>query len=181
MCAIFSLTMSTPATPAAQADRSTPPSVDASAGGFTVRRLPGPITIDGRVWTEVQPIIGETTVRAPNGQFTLTLEESTSVEIVRFRISITEGKGTPVPLDPGDAIFVFITPDSRWIFVDPIDVIDVRDWRRYNLSTLFDVDRFVLVRAISVDGQRLFISSQPCPFDCPNSSNEYYEIGFPAI
>jgi hypothetical protein len=40
--------------------------------------------------------------------------------------------------------------------------------------------QYIIVRAISADGQRLFISRQPCPFDCQGFPNDYYEIVFPA-
>lgn len=36
-----------------------------------------------------------------NGQFTLTLEESSSDEIGRFRIFVTKGGGERVQVDPG--------------------------------------------------------------------------------
>jgi hypothetical protein len=168
------------ATARAQAvDRFQPPRVEASAPGFTVHRLSSPVTIDGQTWIAVQPIIGAQTVRAPNGEFAITLEETTSVEIVHFRILFTASGVAPVQVDPGLAVYAFITPDSRWIISGTLEVIDVKNWRKYSLSKAFNIAPYVIVRAISRDGQRLVISQQDCPFDCRNFPDQYYEIRFP--
>ena len=160
-------------------DRSQPPRVDASAGGFTVRRLDKPVTVDGRSWIAVESIYGAKPVRAPNGQFTLTLEKASEHDLVEFRVYFAEEGRARVEL-AGKAVYASITSDSRWIFIDPIDIVDVRTWRRYNLSELFKIDRYVSVQAMSADGGKLFISRQPCPFDCQGHPNDYYEITFPA-
>jgi hypothetical protein len=182
--ALTAIAMSTPSTVATQGvqriDRSQPATVVTSEGGFTVRRLSSPIAVDGRAWIAVPGISSRQTVRAPNGQFTLTLEEASADDLVRFRIYFAEEGRPRVQLDPGGAVYASITSDSRWIFIDPIDIVDVRAWRRYNLSKLFNIDRYVIVRAISADGRRLFISRQPCQFDCQGLPNDYYEIAFPA-
>src|ERR1051326_8246440 len=67
-------------------DRSQPPRIESSAGGFTIRRLDKAVTVDGRTWIAVKEIIGAQTVRAPNGQFTIKLEEASSDEVVHFRV-----------------------------------------------------------------------------------------------
>lgn len=166
------------ATPQAP-DRSKPPRIEEVGAGFTVRRLDQPAVVDGRTWLAIEPIIGTQTVRAPNGQFTVSLEEASSVEIVLFRISFTEGRSAPVQLDPGTAVYGFITPDSRWIITGTLEVIDVRNWRKYSLSKAFNLEPFVRLRAISPDGRRLFISQQDCPFDCRNIPEKYYEVQLP--
>jgi hypothetical protein len=180
LTAIALLSPSSAATQGVQGvDRSQPPTVVTSGGGFTVRRLTGPIAVDGRTWIAVAGMSSRQTVRAPNGQFTIILEEASADDVVRFRIYFAEEGRPRVQLDPGGAVYAYITSDSRWIFIDPIDIVDVRTWRRYNLSKLFNVDRYVSVQAISADRHRLFISRQPCPFDCQGLPNDYYEIAFP--
>jgi hypothetical protein len=163
-------------------DRSQPPRIEASAGGFTVRRLDKPVMIDGRTWIAVEEIIGAQTVRAPNGQFAIRLEETPSVEVVRFRVWFIQNGGTPVLIAPGTAIFSWITPDSRWIISGTLEAIDVKAWRAYSLSKAFNIEPYVLLRAISADGRRLVISRAPCWVDCRalGIADEYYEIGFPA-
>jgi hypothetical protein len=159
--------------------RAKPPLVETSAGGFTVRRLTAPVTIDGRNWIAAEAIIGSQAVRAPNGQFSLTLEDAKEPgDLVRFRLSYSAG-GPGIPLDP-HVTYAYITPDSRWIVLEPIDVIDVTNWRRYSLSKAFDVTPYVLTRAISADGRRLYVTRQPCPFDCRDLPNDHYEITFAA-
>lgn len=163
----------------ATVDRSKPPRVADSAEGFTVRRLEGPIPVDGRTWIAIETVRAPGTTRAPNGQFTLTLSESTSVDVVHNRISFSEVGRAPVVLDPGLAVYAYITPDSRWIISGTLEVIDVRNWRKYSLSRAFKIEPWVVLRAMSDDGRRLFISRQPCPFDCQHLPNEYYEVTFP--
>ena len=160
-------------------DRFQPPRADPSAGGFTVRRLAAPVDVDGRAWIAVTPISGTQTASAPNAQFAIRLEEAASGDIVFFRVWFVEGGRPPVQIDPGTAAYAFITPDSRWIIVGTLEAIDVRDWRRYSLSKAFDIRSYVIPRAISADGRRLFIVRQACPFDCRDIPDEYYEIGFP--
>lgn len=166
--------------PAAQtADRSTPPIAQAPTEGFTVRRLNGPVTIDGRSWIAAEPIYGSKTVRAPSGRFTLTFDEAKKLgDVVRWRLSYAAG-GPPILLDP-HVSYVYITPDSRWIVLEPIDVIDVTNWRRYALSKTFDVTPYIVIRAISADARRLYATRQPCPFDCRDLPNDHYEVTFPA-
>jgi hypothetical protein len=159
-------------------DRAKPPAVEASPRGITVRRLTAPVTIDGRNWIAAEPIIGSQTVRAPNGQFSLTLEDAKEPgDLARFRLSYTAG-GPRIPLDP-HVTYAYITPDSRWIVMEPIDVIDVTNWRRYSLSKTFEVTPYVLIRAISADARRLYVIRQPCPFDCRDFPNDHYEITLP--
>src|SRR5262245_50106638 len=163
-------------------DRSQPPRLEASAGGFTVRRLTAPIEIDGRAWIAVTPIIAAQTVRAPNGQFAIRLaEETAGGDVERFRVSIVEGSGPPVQVVPGTAANVYITPDSRWIVGEILEAVDVRAWRTYSLSKAFGIAPYVIPRAISADGRRLFIVKRACPFDCRDIPDEYYEIRFPEI
>ena len=164
-----------------RADRSKPPSVVEAPDGFTVRRLSGPVPIDGHTWIAIETANAAGRVRAPNARFTLTLEEAKdhAGDVVRFRIFFTEGGGARVQLHPGVAAYAYITPDSRWIVSDPLDVVDVRNWRKYSLSKSFNIASYIIPRAISADGRRLFISRQACPFDCQNIPHEYFEIGFP--
>ena len=163
-------------------DRSRPPRIEASVGGFTVRPLDEPVTVDGRTWIPVKEIIGAQTVRAPNGQFTIKLDEASSVEVGHFRVWFIQNGGSPVLIAPGTAIYSCITPDSRWIVNGTLEVIDVKEWRAYSLSTAFHIEAYVILDAISADGRRLLISQRRCWVDCQalGIAGKYYEIGFPA-
>lgn len=153
-----------------------------AAEGFTVRRLMEPVAIDGRTWIAIDSVSATGPLRAPNGQFTLTLEEAKehAGDVVRFRVFFAEG-ARRIQLDPGVAAYAYISPDSRWIVSDPLEIVDVLNWRRYSLSTLFKIDPYVVLRAISADRRRLYVSRQPCAFDCQHLPHEYFEIGFPSI
>jgi hypothetical protein len=160
-------------------DRSRPPTFFDGDGGFTVRRLADPISVDGRNWIEVRSIATGKGFRAPNGAFTLTFRElADSGELVRDRVFFAEGTRVPVEIERAST-YTYVTPDSRWIVLEPIEVIDVTTWRRYSLSKVFKIEPFVVLRAISSDRRRLYLSRQPCPFDCQHLPHEYYEITFP--
>jgi hypothetical protein len=170
-----------PSTAAAQRiDRSRPPETANPGGAFTVRRLDGPVSINGQAWIPIRQVSASGTMRPPNVPFTLTLEEASTEEVVHFRIYFEEPGGSRVLLDSGSTTYAFVTPDARWIITSPLVIIDVANWRRYSLSQAFNIEPFVVLRAISSDGRRLFVSRQVCPFDCRNTQNEYYEIGLPA-
>jgi hypothetical protein len=170
-----------PQTPAARAvERTKPPETSEPAGEFTIRRLDAPLPVDGRTWIATKQVSTAGTLTAPNRQFTLALEEASSNDVVRFRIFFTQAGSQRVQLDAGRAVYAFVTPDSRWIIFDPLEVVDVTNWRRYSLSRAFNVDSYVVLRAMSSDGRRLFVSRKNCPFDCQNIPDEYYEIGLPA-
>jgi hypothetical protein len=171
------------ATQGQRADRSKPPSALDSAGGFTVRRLSAPVAIDGRTWIAIESGSTAGLLRAPNARFTLTLDEAKehAGDVVRFRISFIERGGKRVQLDSALSAYAYISSDSRWIISEPLEVVDVVNWRRYSLSKSFNVDPYIVLRAISADGRRLFVSRQPCAFDCQHLPHEYFEIGFPAI
>ncbi len=161
-------------------DRTKPPVVvEPGVADFSVRKLTGPVTIDRRNWIAAEPAVGASKpLRAPNGQFTLMFEGVNEPgDIVRSRLSFSAG-GAPILLDPRVS-YAYVTPNSRFVVIEPIDVVDVTTWRRYALSRAFNVTPFVLVRAISADGRRLYVTRQPCPFDCHDQPNEHYEITFP--
>lgn len=167
---------------AQRVDRLTPPRMAEGTGGFTVRRLSELPAVDGRTWLEVRDqIVSDGTYRAPNGQFTLTTEDKpeNAHHVGTFAIYFTDGNGTRSELDPGFAVYTYISPDSRWIISDPLEAIDVTNWVKYSLSKAFNIDAFVVMRAISPDGRRLVISRQQCAFDCGHIPDEYYEIGIP--
>ena len=163
----------------ARLDRSKPPAAANPMGEFTVRRLATPVVIDGRSWRAAQPVSAAGVLAAVNGQFALTLEEQDSVEVVRFRTVFTEAGGLPVRLDSDGAAYAFVTQDSRWIVLDPLEVIDVAAWRHYSLSGAFGIAPYVRVRAVSADGRRLFVTRQDCAFDCPALAEEHYEVTLP--
>jgi hypothetical protein len=138
----------------APVDRSKPPAVANTAEAFALRTLDALPPIDGRDWIEVQGSAVPGRLPAPNGQFTLTLEEASSVELVHYRISFTEAGAASVELDSGQATYAAITPESRWIIMGPFELVDVPTWRRYSLSTAFNLRAFIVLRAISADGRR---------------------------
>lgn len=162
-------------------DRSMPPRAAEGTGGFTIRRLAEAPVIDGRTWIETHDQVMTTgTSRAPNGQFTLIMEDAPDRggDVARFAIYFSDGRAPRVLLDP-DVAYTYISPDSRWIISEPLEAIDVTTWIKYSLSKAFNIEPYVVMRAISPDRRRLYISRQACPFDCRHIPDEHYEIRFP--
>jgi hypothetical protein len=163
-------------------DRSKPPTDEASAGGFTIRRISAPIIVDGEQWIAAQPNwSGEQLVNASAGQFAISLAQPNEEgDVVRSHLTFSEPGGKPVSLSPGVVSYAFIAR-NRWIFYEPIEVVDTRTWRRYSLSKRFDVRPYVAPLAVSANGQRLIFSRRECPVDCPKVDTEYFEIEFPDL
>lgn len=160
-------------------DRSGPPAVAASTDGFAIRRLSAPVTIDGTQWIAVNPIWGGIGT-APDSRFTVSLaDENEEGDAARYRITYAEGGGKPVSLNSEVVAYALVTPDSRWIVFEPVEVVDVRAWRRYNLSEQFGIGPYVSPKAVSADGKRLVFSRNDCLVDCRDFPDEYYEIRFP--
>ncbi|HUG73167.1 MAG TPA: hypothetical protein VMK82_07080 [Steroidobacteraceae bacterium] len=176
----FSPLLCTTMAEAQDLDRSNPPTDEASAGGFAIRRLPEPIIVDGEQWIATQPNWGgEQLVNASRGQFAIVLAQPTEEgDVTRSHLTFREMGGKPVSLSPDVVSYAFIAR-NRWIFYEPIEVVDTRTWRRYSLSKQFDIGPYVVPMAVSADGQRLVISRHDCPVDCPTAERDYFEIKFP--
>jgi len=158
-----------------------PPVLQAVPPDFTIRPLSGPVAIDGKAWIAAEPVSVPQTVRSSDGAFTVSLSEPNAQgDVRRFRLRFTGRSGRPVNLAPRAVSYVYVTPDSRWIFFEPLEVIDVRVWRRYSLSTIFNIQPYVAPQAISSDGRRLVIWRRECPLDCRGVEAQYYEVGLPA-
>jgi hypothetical protein len=169
----------TTAPAAALPDRSRPPPVVDSSGGFTMHRLDGPVKVDGQLWLPVNTIRGGQTVTAPNGWFTVSLTDPNDEgDIERYRAVFAWGNGDAISLVPDVTSFAFLTGDSRWIFLEPLDVVDLKTWRRYRLGQLFGMAPNMSLQAISADGMHLVVRHQKCAVDCRYSPDEYFEIQF---
>jgi hypothetical protein len=162
-------------------DRSKPPLLAASTAGFSVRHLATVPTIDGKLWLAVQPVREPRSIAAPGGQFVVSLSEPTGEgDVLRYRLTYTEQGGSPVSLASDVVSYVLVAGNSRWIFFEPLEVIDVARWHRYSLSSQLGTSPYVSPQAISADGRRLIVQRRGCAVDCQNLPTEYYEVELPA-
>jgi hypothetical protein len=151
-----------------------------SAGGFVLRRLDGPIAPDASTWIQAAPKFGPGTIEAPDRSFRLILDRLTEAgDVARFRATVRPAIGGLPALLPDATSYALVSPDSRWIVFEPLDVLDVRAWRLYRLSTAFGVQPYVVPQLASVDGRRLIVSRRACAFDCPEMPTEFFELTFP--
>jgi len=151
-------------------------------GGFSVKRLDVVPVIDGRQWIEADVKSGETTSWRPaKADYTLRLRDFEDVgDLSRGALIFERSGARPVSLtDAGKTGYAYVTPDARFIFMEPLIVIDVRRWRRYALYSALGIEPYLDIHAISNDGRRLLISHHQCPFDCPNERGTYFEVTLP--
>ena len=164
----------------AQPNTSERPPIVTTAGRFTAQRLAAPPLIDGKEWSEVDVHVGypEPTLALPG--FSLTLEEvdGDTGDLQRHRLLFQRGTAPPVLLEELTA-WVYVTPDSRYIFTEPLYALDLREWKKYALFDALNIPNYVAIRAISADGRRLLIARRDCPYDCRDPEWEYYELRLP--
>jgi hypothetical protein len=174
----------TAAANAQQIDRSSPPVTVEGAGGFAADRMPGRPGIDGRAWMLADVHAGKAEVFRPDGaDYELELKDpDNSGDAERWTVTFTRAGRAPVPLDAGrKTAFVYVTPDARYIFLEPLTVVDVVAWRRYDLSTTLGIEPYVTIRAIRAGGRELFLDRSTCVADCANRSDEeYFDLTIPS-
>jgi len=166
-------------------DVTKPPPILKSAGQFSAARLSRPPVIDGREWiaAKVQPTSDPDRVPLPTKVFSLTLTDcgDHDGDFQRCQLLFRRGRATPVRIHDGFTGWVFVTPDGRYIFTEPLYVLDVRQWKQYALFEALQIPNYTNIEAISRDGKRLFISRRDCAMDCIGIGveDEYFELILP--
>jgi hypothetical protein len=164
-------------------DESRPPVVIRGSGGFRARQLTAPPPINGREWIAVEVISGDlaTTVQANDRTFSLRFREAgaDTGDFERYQLYLHRGRRAPVRIDDGFTGWVYVTPDSRYVFTEPLYVLDVREWKQYRLFGVLGIQNYTSIDAISRDGRRLVVSRSDCAFDCRDQRREYYELTLP--
>lgn len=181
---VVTVIMLTAAADAQQVDRSSPPAAVEGAGGFAADRMPGRPGIDGRAWMLADVHAGKAEVFRPDGaDYELELKEpDNSGDAERWTVTFAGEGRAPVPLTTGrKTAFVYVTPDARYIFLEPLTVIDVITWRRYDLSKALGIEPYVTIRAIRAGGHELFLDRSNCVADCGNrAEEEFFDLTIPS-
>jgi len=167
---------------AQRADRTPPPAVSTSAGQFHAHRLTRPPVLDGRVWIAavVTTASSPGTVPVPQPGFALTLTGCGDVgDFVRCQVFFQRGRTAPVRIDDGFTGWVFVTPDGRYVVMEPLHVLDVRAWTRYRLSEVLHIPNYTKIEAVSPDGQHLLVTRRDCAIDCGDVPVEFYDLALP--
>ena len=163
-------------------DRSAAPVEAQGAGGFTIQRLPGRVGIDGRAWMFADVHTGTPAAFTPaGGDYELRFSEpDNSGDFERWTVTLERAGSAPVALTAGrKTAFLYVTPDARYIFIEPLVVIDVVTWRRYSLDAEFGLAPYISIVATTRDG-RLFIERSSCSMDCSRRTDEeYFELTIP--
>jgi len=159
------------------------PALLQTAGNFKVLVLTSEPVLDEREWIEanVQSTFEDGAVPVPTREFSLTATGCDAVgDFSRCKLLFQSGRAGTVLIDRGFTGWVYVTPDARYVFTEPLYVLDVRDWTQYALFDALGIKNYVSIDAISRDGRRLVISRTDCPFDCRGEQRrQYYELTLP--
>jgi len=167
---------------AAQVRAPATPPLSTSAGQFTAVQVSHEPAIDGREWiaADVQTPLDDV-LAVPRRLFSLTLTDcgDHAGDFERCQLLFRRGSARPVRIDNGFTGWVYVTPDARYVFTEPLYALDVRAWKQYALFDALHIPNHVSIEAISRDGRRLFISRSDCAMDCRDPSRQYYELTLP--
>jgi len=159
------------------------PTDTAGTGGFSAKRLVVVPAIDGRQWIEADVKVGGSAPWRPaKADYTLRFTDiDEEGDLQRWALMVQRSGTRPVSLTTGGKTgFAYVTPDARFVFMEPLIVVDVRRWRRYALYSALGIEPYVGIHAISRDGRRLLVSHSKCAFDCPNQPVTYFELTLPS-
>jgi hypothetical protein len=160
-----------------------PPADTAGAGGFSVRRLPGRVGVDGRTWLDANVHVGHPPLFRPGGadydlRFTSPDDDG---DFERWAVMLERPGARAVSLTAGGKTgFVYVSADARYVFMEPLIVVDVKAWRRYALYAELAIQPYVNILASSPDGHRLLLQRSECAMDCSRrTGEEYFELTLP--
>ena len=120
-------------------------------------------------------------MQASDRSFSLLFREAgaDTGDLERYQLHLRRGRRAPVRIDDGFTAWVYVSPDSRYVFTEPLFVLDVREWKVYRLFEVLGIQNYTSIDAISRDGRRLLVSRTDCAFDCRDQRGEYYELTLP--
>lgn len=161
------------------ADPSAPPETW-TRSGVTVRQLGAPVAIDGRDWKAAQPVWPGQAATSGDGSFTIAMREVNEEGDVARALVLYQATGSvPVRLVKDPVAYALISPDSRWVILEPLTAIDLVSWRRYELHRQQGIEPYVAPQAVSADGRRIVFARQSCAVDCAGAQKEYFEMALP--
>jgi hypothetical protein len=137
--------------------------------------------LKGPDWIEMdrKAISGEFVLTSPDNKFSLQLRESSEDEgdIAVYKVALTwkgEDKSVPLGLSTG----AVISPDSHYIVLEPFWLIDVEEWKMYDLRRAFESkEGYFGIDRWSKSENKFVLHFVQCPFDCPpDESIEYWLV-----
>jgi hypothetical protein len=117
---------------------------------------------------------------SPNDRFHLRLTESTNNEgdVAAYLVTLTWKGDDKSRVSLGISTGTVISPDSRYIMLEPLQLIDVDAWKLYDLRKALKLkEGYFMVDRWTKDGKKILVHSVQCPYDCPaGESIEYWLI-----
>jgi hypothetical protein len=119
-------------------------------------------------------------LNSSNGKFSLRLTESPADEgdVAAYLVNLIRKGEEQCRVSLGISTGAVISPDSRYIMLEPLKLIDVEAWELYDLRKALQLkEGYFTVDRWTKDGKKVLVHVVHCPYDCPaEESIEYWLI-----
>ena len=131
--------------------------------------------LKGPAWIEVDeakdshPSSNEIVLNSGDHKFSVKLTESPENEgdTAVYRVSLIWNSGNKTPVDLGVSTGAIISPDSKYVVVEPLRLVDIDAWEAYDLRKAFSLkEGYVGVDRWSKDGKKFIVHLTQCVYDC---------------
>lgn len=108
-------------------------------------------------------------VHSPNGAFTVTFQtvKEDTGDFERHRAHVTWNDGKQQLLNEETVGWAEISPDSKYVAIEPLTLIDVKAWRSFDISKELGIPNYISIHYWSRDGKSIILSQADCAMDCP--------------
>jgi hypothetical protein len=154
-----------------------PPPLEKTPIGFQKKELPSNPLERSQYWEKAQASEG-TPLNASNGEFSLKFGGSEPIGDLMRSIVVFEKRGQSIQLTAAVA-WAYITPDSRYVIWEPLTILDVKAWKKYDVSEDIDIPNYVTIEGIGRDHKRLLISWVDGIYEGAIKNLKWYEITLP--
>jgi len=129
--------------------------------------------------TAVPGTSDEMILKSPDKKFSLRFKESpeNEADTAAYQVTLiwTGREKSPIPL--GISGGAFISPDSKYIVLNPLVLIDVDAWKIYDLGKTLKLEGYFNVERWANNGKQFVVSIVQYPYDPPpGDSIEYWLI-----
>lgn len=140
----------------------------------------GPDWIEMNQAIRSQGISNEIVLNSPNDKFSLKFTESPENEgdVAVYKVTLVWKGENKAPAPLGISAGAVISPDSRYVVLQPMKLVDVEAWKMYDLQKAWELkEGYWGVDRWSKNGKNFLVHVVQCPYDCPPGETiEYWLI-----
>ena len=118
--------------------------------------------------------------KSSDGRFSITFTESPENEddVAVYHVKLTWTGANKTQVDLGISTGAVISPDSKYVVLEPLKLIDTEEWKIYDLRKAFNLkEGYISVDRWSKDGKKFVVHSTQCAYDClPSETMEYWLV-----